>query len=116
MCAQVGEAIRRLIRHGYQNVVNAIIEETKSNQWTIRYERDLAKDIKGWVDHQNKIMVVSYRKPATVCHELVHVAGGNERDAETIENQLYTRKEGASPPTMCDFELYNLEKEPKFVG
>jgi hypothetical protein len=45
----------------------------------------------------------SSRLPAVLFHELVHVAGGSELDAEALENALFTPKEGAVAPTAADW-------------
>jgi hypothetical protein len=47
------------------------------------------------------------RLAAELFHELVHIANGNELDAEVFENLIFAKK-GATPPTKCDW--------PKFKG
>ena len=42
------------------------------------------------------------RLTAVLLHELVHVSGGDELDAEFFENRLFTLKDGALPPTESD--------------
>ncbi|MFB3818224.1 MAG: hypothetical protein ACE147_11220 [Candidatus Methylomirabilales bacterium] len=46
------------------------------------------------------------RLPAVLFHELVHVAGGSELDAEAFENLLFTTAEGAVPPTSGDWSSF----------
>jgi hypothetical protein len=43
-------------------------------------------------------------------HELVHVAGGSELDAEAFENLLFTVEEGAVPPTGDDWASFTAHK------
>jgi len=50
---------------------------------------------------------------AVLFHELVHVVRGWELDAEAFENALFTRQEGARPPTLEDWELF---REAKYQG
>jgi hypothetical protein len=44
------------------------------------------------------------RLTAVLFHELVHVAGGWELDAEFLENLLFSPEEGARPPTEEDWK------------
>jgi hypothetical protein len=50
------------------------------------------------------------RLTAVLFHELVHVAGGRELDAEVFENLLFQEKEGAWPPTYEDLKLIKRQK------
>lgn len=46
------------------------------------------------------------RLTAVLFHELVHVAGGNELDAEAFENLVFNAEEGAVPPTADDWSKF----------
>jgi hypothetical protein len=46
-------------------------------------------------------------------HELVHVAGGEELDAEYSENALFSKREGAELPTEEDEQEF---KENQYRG
>lgn len=50
------------------------------------------------------------RLTAVLFHELVHVAGGSELDAEVFENLLFLKGEGASPPTVADWKEFETNK------
>lgn len=50
------------------------------------------------------------RLTAVVFHELVHVAGGGELDAEVFENLLFRMDEGAAPPTVADWKEFETNK------
>jgi len=50
------------------------------------------------------------RLPAVLFHELVHVAGGSELDAEAFENLLFTTAEGAVPPTSDDWSSFTASQ------
>ncbi len=47
---------------------------------------------------------------AVLFHELIHVAGGEELDAETFENLLFTPSEGAVQPTRDDWSAFVAER------
>ncbi len=50
------------------------------------------------------------RLPAVLFHELVHVAGGSELDAEAFENALFTPREGAVMPTAADWTDFAAQR------
>jgi hypothetical protein len=50
------------------------------------------------------------RLTAVLFHELVHVAGGRELDAEVFENLLFQEGEGAWPPTLEDLREFERQK------
>jgi hypothetical protein len=50
------------------------------------------------------------RLTAVLFHELVHVAGGSELDAEAFENLLFTPGEGAVPPTEEDWSSFAAQQ------
>jgi hypothetical protein len=50
------------------------------------------------------------RLTAVLFHELVHVAGGTELDAEVFENLLFQEDEGAWPPTLEDLREFERRK------
>jgi hypothetical protein len=47
---------------------------------------------------------------AVLFHELTHVAGGGELDAEVFENLLFRKDEGATPPTVADCKEFQKNK------
>ena len=53
------------------------------------------------------------RLTAVLLHELVHISGGDELDAEFFENRLFTLKDGARLPTPTDEEDF---KEHGYKG
>lgn len=50
------------------------------------------------------------RLTAVLFHELVHVAGGSELDAEVFENLLFMKGEGACPPTVADWKEFETNE------
>lgn len=50
------------------------------------------------------------RLTAVLFHEMVHIAGGSELDAEVFENLLFTKDEGACPPTVADWQEFETNQ------
>lgn len=70
----------------------------------------------GFCSHKKKLLVIACDGDARVAHELTHAIGGNEIDAETVENYLYDRTEGATPPdAQYDAWRFEVEKVPDVV-
>ncbi len=57
-----------------------------------------------------EILLCPGANESVLLHELVHVAGGSELDAEAIENHLYLTKN--TPPTYDDFEKFISVDDP----
>lgn len=57
-----------------------------------------------------EILLCPGANEAVLLHELVHVAGGSELDAEAIENHLYLTKN--TEPTYDDFEKFIANDSP----
>jgi len=53
------------------------------------------------------------RLTAVLLHEMVHIAGGNELDAESFENILVSEKDGAVPPSKEDEKEF---RDCKYCG
>ncbi len=61
------------------------------------------------------------RLTAVLLHEMVHIAGGNELDAESFENILFSEKDGAALPSRddekefraCKYEGVYVSMDPK---
>jgi hypothetical protein len=70
---------------------------------------DCKSGIKGRVDN-SQIYLCPGANEAVLLHELVHVTGGQELDAEAVENHLYVTKK--SDPTYDDFVKFIGQDKP----
>jgi hypothetical protein len=84
------------------------LQSVEINCYT-KNDSDCQAGIKGRVK-DSEIYLCPGANEATLLHELVHVAGGEELDAEAIENHLYPFK--STDPTYDDFLKFIEQDKP----